>query len=98
MEETLAVQLEWRGNSSLCLRFESMVTVEETVGELRVHGVLAEQVLADPDSVEMWKLLCEGSPYFRLVLEDGSDFEVVLQTSGQSGGFSLREYLPGAQP
>jgi hypothetical protein len=75
-----------------------MVKSEEATGQLMVHGALAEQLLADPDSVELWKLLCEGSPYFRLVFEDGSDFEVVLQASGQAGGFSLREYLPGAPP
>lgn len=98
MEETLAVQLEWRGNSSVCPRFEAMVRAEETAGQLRMHGALAEQVLADPDSVELWKLLGKGSPYFRLVFEDGSDFEVVLQASGEVGGFSLREYVPGAQP
>lgn len=90
MEEPLAAPLEWWGNPSFCLTFEVLVTVEESNGELTAQ--LAEQVLADPEAVAVWGLLIEGSPYFRLVFEEGSVFEVAVARTGVAGGFGLTEY------
>jgi hypothetical protein len=93
VEEPLAAQLEWRGNSSIRLTFEVLVTVEESNGELTARGVLAEQVLADPEAVEAWELLSEGSPYFRLAFDDGSVFATVVWRTGAAGRFNLSEYV-----
>ncbi|SDL00687.1 hypothetical protein SAMN05216298_2238 [Glycomyces sambucus] len=93
MEEPLAAQLEWWGNPNLCLTFGVLVTVEESNSELTAHGALAEQVLADPEAVEVWEMLVEGSPYFHLVFEECSVFEVVVARTGVVGGFSLTEHV-----
>jgi hypothetical protein len=91
VEEPLAAQLEWWGNSSICLRFDVLVVIEEAGAELSARGALTAGMLAEIVSVEAWDLLNGMSPYFRLVFEDGSAFEVEVQRPAAQGCFRLTE-------
>jgi hypothetical protein len=91
MEETLAAQLEWWGNSTICLRFDVQVVIKEAGAELSARGALTAGMLTDFASVEAWDLLNGMSPYFRLAFEDGSAFEVEVQRLAAQGCFRLAE-------
>jgi hypothetical protein len=91
MKETLAAQLEWWGNSTVCMRFDVLVAIEERNADMAARGWLAADSLDDGAPVEMWSLLCAVSPHFRLVFEDGSDFEVKLQQGDRTHEFKLTE-------
>ncbi|MBO3734052.1 hypothetical protein [Glycomyces niveus] len=89
MEEPLAAQLEWWGNSNICLRFDVQLVIEEAGAELVARGAL--KALAGSASAEAWELLNGMSPYFRLVFEDGSVFEVEVQRLAAQGCSRLAE-------
>jgi hypothetical protein len=91
VEETFAAQLEWWGNLTVCMRFDVLVTIEERNADLAARGRLADGALADGEAVEMWNLLCEASPFFRLVFEDESAFEVAVGQGDRAGEFTLTE-------
>lgn len=91
MEESLAAQLEWWGNSAICLRFDVLVVIEETDAGLSARGALTAGTLTDSESVEVWDQLNGMSPYFRLAFEDGSTFEVEVQRLAAQGCFQLTE-------
>ncbi|GAA2170251.1 hypothetical protein [Glycomyces lechevalierae] len=91
MEETFAAQLEWWANSTICMRFDVLITIEERSADLAARGRLADDALADGEAVEIWDLLCEASPFFRLAFEDGSAFEVVLRAGNRPGEFTVSE-------
>jgi hypothetical protein len=93
VEELLAGQLEWRANSRICLRFGVRITVDEVDGALTAHGSLAPDELADADTMAMWELLCGGSPYFRLVLTNGSAFYVEVHPGLELGEVTLTEFV-----
>jgi hypothetical protein len=91
VEEPLAAQLEWWGNSSICLRFDVLVVIEEAGAELSARGALTAETLNGFESVEAWELLSGMSPFFRLVFEDGSAFEVEVQRLADRARFRLTE-------
>ncbi len=63
----------------------------ESGSRCSAQGSLNPELLADPGSIEVWGLLCEGSPYFTVIFDDGSEFEVALRQSGTPGEFTLTE-------
>jgi hypothetical protein len=91
VDKPLAAQLEWWGNSTICLRFNVLVVIEEAGAELFARGALTAETVTDSESAEAWNLLNGMSPYFRLVFEDGSVFEVEVQRLAAQGCFRLAE-------
>jgi hypothetical protein len=71
------------------MRFDVQVAIEERNADLAARGWLAAEALDDGGTVEMWNLLREASPFFRLVFEDGSAFEVVVREGDRFREFTL---------
>jgi hypothetical protein len=59
---------------------------------LSATGQLTLEELGDPNIVKGWELLGTIDPVFRLVFDDGSDFEVHVNPGFETGAFELTEY------
>ena len=57
--------------------------------------MLAAEELGDPEAVKGRELLCAIDPVFRLVFEEGSDFEVQVDPGVATGAFELAEHTGG---
>jgi hypothetical protein len=71
------------------------LAIHERSSGLTVTGVLAGEDLNGPEAVTGWELLCSVDPVFRLVFEDGSDFEVRVEPGAETGAFELVECTGG---
>lgn len=96
MNPSTLVKLEWWANRSTCLgSFAAHIEIHERVSDLSATGRLAVEALNDPNTLKGWCLLCSIDPVFRLVFEDGSDFEVQVDPGAETGAFELTEYTAG---
>jgi hypothetical protein len=96
MNPSAPVKLEWWANRSTCLGiFTAHIEVHERQAGLIAAGVLTVEELGDPEAVKNWELLCAIDPIFRLIFEDGSDFEVRVDPSDKTGAFELTEHTGG---
>lgn len=96
MNPTALVKLEWWANRSTCLgSFAAHIEILECPSGLSATGRLTLEELGDPDIVKGWELLGIIDPVFRLVFDDGSDFEVQVSPGFGTGAFELTEYAGG---
>lgn len=96
MNPSASVKLEWWANRSTCFgSFAARIEIHERPLGLRATGVLTAKELNDPEAVKGWELLCVIDPVFRLIFEDGSDFEVQVAPGVAAGAFELAEYTGG---
>ncbi|WP_158299849.1 hypothetical protein [Glycomyces paridis] len=91
---TFPVRLEWWANRSMCLgAFDARIEVVERPEGLSAGGALTAAECGDPLAIEAWNLFRAVEPVFKLVFEDGSDFEVEVEPGPGAGGFRATEYL-----
>jgi hypothetical protein len=75
--------------------FPAHIEILERLSGLSATGKLTVETLDDPNAVKEWELLCTIDPVYRLVFDDGSDFEVQVSPGSETGSFQLTEYAGG---
>lgn len=98
MDSSAPVKLEWWANPWTCLgSFAALIEVHEQPSGLSATGTLTAGNLDDPETVKGWDLLCAIDPVYRLIFEDGSDFEVRVDPGHETGSFELTEHPSGPE-